>query len=479
MNRSQYIQEAHRQLHNTKYYLPIDAPLKHTIIPKINSTLQTLRNNSFLENKQMDYLLARPEDKDRYFYVLPKIHKEKEKWPTPCMPEGRPIVGDCATENRRVCDLIDHYLKPLSTKHDSYIQDTYDFINKIRNFSVDPDWILVTGDITALYTNMCIERILETVKSEMAKHPDPSRPDGEILELLKITLKNNDFEFNKKLFLQIQGTAMGYPYAPTLANIYLLDFDEKIKNGFKIKPKLYLRFLDDLYLIWPGSLEELKEFETYINTLIPDIKVTLNHNKHEIPFLDTTTFKHTDINTQTTTLQTRVYFKPTDSHQLLHANSFHPHHTHKGILKSQLIRFKRLSSFKADYDNTCNILFSVLKNRGYSTRLFRYYKNGIWHNRLPPKITRKEGPLLPIIITYSHISTKISKIWRDTISKNELFQKHNIITAYKRNRNLREILAPSRLRTPNTTTTATTTTTTTTNNSNNNDELNRQTETDT
>lgn len=446
LNRLDYINEAERQLNNNQYYRQIEARRKTEIIPKINATLNSLSKNSFIENKQHDYLLARPEDRDRYFYLLPKIHKPKEKWPSPHMPEGRPIVGDCATENRRVCDYIDSFLKPLATNHTSYLKDTYDFIGKIRDVRVDPDWILVTGDITSLYTNMCIERILLTVETEMRKHPDPSRPDREILDLLKLTLENNDFEFNNKIFLQIYGTAMGYPYAPNLANIFLLDFDQKLQNEFKIKPLFYFRFLDDIFFIWPGTVEDLGEFETYMNGLIPNIKVTLTHNNNEIPFLDTTVFKHTNQDTDSTSLQTRVFFKETDSHQLLHCKSFHPNHTHKGILKSQFIRFKRLSSFKADYDRTCSILFKAIKHRGYSARLFRHYKNGVWHNRLPPKKHKKGGPTLPIVIKYSPISTKISRVWRKIVAENELFKNHTIITAYERNRNLGEILAPTRLR---------------------------------
>ena len=54
-------------------------------------------------------------------------------------------------------------------------------------------------------------------------------------------------------------------------------------------------------------------------------------------------------------LQTRVFFKETDTHQLLHKNSYHPKHTTRGILKSQLLRFKRISSNHDDYNNACNI----------------------------------------------------------------------------------------------------------------------------
>jgi hypothetical protein len=42
--------------------------------------------------------------------------------------------------------------------------------------------------------------------------------DKEILELLKIMLNNNDFQFGGHTYLQISGTAMGIPFAPNYAN---------------------------------------------------------------------------------------------------------------------------------------------------------------------------------------------------------------------------------------------------------------------
>lgn len=118
---------------------------------------------------------------------------------------------------------------------------------------------------------------------------------------------------------------MGYPYAPHLANIYILEFDEKIMNGFHIKPKFYFRFLDDIFFIWPGTEEELGEFGRYINSLIPDITVTLNHHHGSILFLDTIIFKKTRPN--------HTEYHPTDA-GLFQTNRHTPTPTRQ-ILPSQ------------------------------------------------------------------------------------------------------------------------------------------------
>jgi hypothetical protein len=383
MNKTDYIQEAMRQLDNPKYYTRIDHPVFPDNATRINHILQQLFNTGFINRRQLIYLTANEDARPRVFYLLPKIHKQKDKWPNVKMPDGRPIVSDCSSESYRVSEFLDYHINPLSITHSSYIKDTYHFISKIRNTAVPHNCFLVTGDITALYTNMDITRTIEIVRRQFAAHPKPNRPDKELLELLEITLRGNDFQFNGQWFLQIMGTAMGKRYAPGLANLFLLEFDEKAQTGFRIKPQHYGRFLDDILFVWMDTLESLKEFNNYLNSLMTNIVVTLCVHSDKVDFLDTTVFKHTT--EDMTTLQTKVFFKETDTHQLLHKTSFHPKHTAKGVLKSQILRFKRICSFKDDFEQACQILFKALGARSYSKSLMRKLKRDIWNNYNPPK----------------------------------------------------------------------------------------------
>lgn len=442
MNKTAYLEEAYNQLNDTKYYNKIDEPRKEMLCQEINEILDKLVEDFVLSDKQYKYLLAKTQDSDRYFYLLPKVHKPVTKWPNPEMPSGRPIVGDCGTESRRVSDLLDHYIKPLANKHKSYVKDTYDFIKKVRNQKIGRDCLLVTGDITSLYTNMNINRTIAVLKMALKSNPQRGRPDKEIIMLLELIMKNNDFQFNEELFLQVFGTAMGKSFAPNLANLYLLDFDRQAMNGFRIKPSLFFRFLDDIFFVWNGTRDELREFEEFLNSITPSIKVTLNISDTEVDFLDTTIFKH-EHNSETT-LQTRVFFKATDTHQLLHTNSFHPPHTTPGILKSQIIRFKRLSSFKDDFDKTCHTLFHVLYGRGYSSRLLRKTKHDIWFNYNQKQTQDTTKPLLPIVIPYSPISVHLVREWKRILSQSKKFKEYRAIAAYTKHKNLKQILTRSK-----------------------------------
>ena len=93
-----YKQEGLRQLLNTHYYHEIDRPLANETVLKINNVLNKLVDSGFITDKQYDYLQASTPVKQRSFYLLPKVHKDRAKWPSPYMPEGRPIVSDCGSE---------------------------------------------------------------------------------------------------------------------------------------------------------------------------------------------------------------------------------------------------------------------------------------------------------------------------------------------------------------------------------------------
>ena len=99
----------------------------------------------------------------------------------------------------------------------SYLKDTSQFINEIKETHVDPNTLLVTIDVKSLYTSIPhsdgIKACKEALDSSVESLPD--RPDPSVLScLLEIVLKNNIFEFDGTVYKQLQGTAMGTKLAP-------------------------------------------------------------------------------------------------------------------------------------------------------------------------------------------------------------------------------------------------------------------------
>jgi hypothetical protein len=266
---------------------------------------------------------------------------------------------------------------------------------------------------------------------------------------LDLTLRNNDFTFNGEFFLQICGAAMGKHYAPSLADLYMEQLDDAANQYQIIILLLYSRFLDDLFFLWTGTVEQLQLFQTYLNQLLEGITVTLQWSRTSVDFLDTTVYKSAPFledGREKVKLLTKVFFKPTDTHQLLHKDSFHPRHTCLGVLKSQMLRFKRLSSTYDDYNQACKVLTDALAKRNYSRRLMRKYKNDTW-NAIERTSRKKEKSALtlPIVVPFNALGTALGRSWRHIIADNATFNTTRIVTAYTVGNNLHKSLVRSLL----------------------------------
>ena len=190
----------------------------------------------------------------------------------------------------------------------------------------------------------------------MERFPDKSRPDTEVLKLLEICLKCNEFMFDDKHYLQVQGTAMGHRYAPSYANLYMSEWERESLDKCPLKLTFYYRFLDDIIGGWEHGESAFLQFVVTLNKHHPSITVKHLLNKQSVDFLDTTIFfSDPDPSMSQKTILTRVYFKPTNTHAFLHKGSYHPKHTFKGIVKSQIICFHRISSHPSDLHNSISI----------------------------------------------------------------------------------------------------------------------------
>ncbi|KAE8277680.1 hypothetical protein D5F01_LYC24312 [Larimichthys crocea] len=108
--------------------------------------------------------------------------------------------------------------------------------------------------------------------------------------------------------------------------------------------------------------------------------------------------------TSHTRLHTKVYFKTTDTHALLHKNSYHPKHTFRGIIKSQIIRFHRICSQQSDFNKATSLLFKALRNRAYSKRFLRQIKNSTLASLAP---TRSHTPPAPAQVSVTTPNKKV------------------------------------------------------------------------
>ena len=113
-------------------------------------------------------------------------------------------------------------------------------------------------DVTSLYTNIPNKEGLVSIARSLIKHqPDFTLKYKTLLELLKLVLHKNNFQFNGEHYLQIGGTAMGTKVAPSYANLFMARLEEKLlekaRTDLQVELPLYLRYIDDIFFIFPYS----------------------------------------------------------------------------------------------------------------------------------------------------------------------------------------------------------------------------------
>lgn len=242
---------------------------------------------------------------------------------------------------------------------------------------------------------------------------------------------------------------MGKKFAPAYANIYMAQWEETFPKCPKI-PFCYLRFLDGVWGIWHHSHPDFQNFLKVLNSHHASIKVKSISSSQAIDFLDTTVYKGLGFPT-TGRLDFKVFFKETDTHALLHHQSYHPHHTFQGIVLAQLLRFRRICSQEESFEEAKQVLFKALRTRGYSrSRLWAIFKEHCQSIMDPAAPSpQAEEVLVLAIFTFSSASVGLTKAIRNnfaqTLADTSGGGNVSILAACKRNTNLRDLLVHSRL----------------------------------
>ena len=273
---------------------------------------------------------------------------------------GRPVISNCGTPTEKASEFLDHHLKPVMQKGKSYIKDSGDFINKIKELQSIPNGaILVTSDVVALYPSIPHEAGLKALKNALDNRENKSISTEDLIKMARFVLQNNYFEFNGIVKQQISGTAIGTKFAPTYACIFMDKLETDFLNTQEYLPLVWYRYIDDIFFIWTHGEEKLKFFLDDLNKYHPNINFTHESNKECINFLDL------KVSLLDNKLSTDLYIKPTDRHQYLHYSSSHPDHTKKSIVYSQTLRLNRICSVEADFVRHKKEMKSWFLKRGY------------------------------------------------------------------------------------------------------------------
>ena len=245
---------------------------------------------------------------------------------------------------------------------------------------------------------------------------------------------------------------MGTKMAPSYANLFMGYVEKELLERYPKKPLVWFRYIDDIFFVWTHGKEEHDKFLSYCNK-----------NRHGIIFevtpesVSTTSVPFLDIRVilRNNKLHTDLYVKPTDKFQYLNFNSSHPYHQKASLPYGLALRIKRICSDPGDFKSHCDKLVVLLRKRGFKMGLI---KDGIRKasllNRdelLQPTTVREKDERIIFSTTYNPMIPDLKEklynlqpILHSSPKCRKLFPQPPII-AYRRNRNLNDLLVSRRL----------------------------------
>ena len=225
-------------------------------------------------------------------------------------------------------------------------------------------------DVQSLYPNTDRKEGVDACSHMLDKRTNQSFPTRVIVKLIQLILKCNVTSFNGGFFHQIKETAMCTPMAVSYANIFMSEFKQHLLQDYtqknKYKPALWLRFIDDIFLVWIGDEASLKSFLIYCNEysksrdMSSNIKFSYSYSLSTVSFLDLKVTIEKD-----GSLTTSLFSKPSVTFQYLSAKSNHSPHIIKALPKLQFICICRICSYTTDYWKHATEFIKFFTKRGY------------------------------------------------------------------------------------------------------------------
>ena len=221
MDRTEYNKKAEELLNTWTYKKISEDPTKKQN-NKLISILKNIKAEGGLNEETYRRLYPTAAVPSK-FYGLPKIHK-------PGIPLI-PIVSSIGAATYNTAKELAKILKPLVGMSAHHVHNTRDFVEQIKDVRLKQGECIISYDVTALFTSVPINPVLDIIKHRLANdhdlHKRTTMSVSHIISLLEFCLKRTSFVYQGQFYQQIEGAARGSPCSPIVANIFMEKFEEE------------------------------------------------------------------------------------------------------------------------------------------------------------------------------------------------------------------------------------------------------------
>lgn len=372
----------------------------------VNNLVKSWTRKKLITEQQKNKLICH-NGHTPFIYGLPKLHKEN-------IPL-RPIVSNIDSPTYNLSKFLSNTISNVLGNSEYHVKDSWQFCEFIKKQIVPNNHIIMSLDVTSLYTNIPTNLAIECINNKWPEitNYSPLTKD-EFINAVSLCLNSTYFTYNNNFYSQIFGTAMGSPISATIANLVMEELENAVLKKLNYKPIFYKRYVDDCLICIPR--DKIEYTINTFNDFHPRLQFTseIEVNK-TINFLDIT-IKHSEQGK----IETNWYTKNIWSERYLNFKSHTPNRYKKSVVNSLTDHAIKLAHPKYRPENLKKIK-KVLEINSYPKHFYEpIIKNRIYtiynKNKKQPKQNNSKYISMPYIPTVSENISNILKPYNITIA---------------------------------------------------------------
>ena len=279
--------------------------------------------------------------------------------------KGRPIVAATDSPSTKLSKLFSRHLNYLLRFIPCHLKDGDSFVNFIKSWTMDGEYLIATLDVENLYGSIPYEddngeaglfSIVLRFYEEFRDASDFFRemPASDFLDLLRLSLTSDTILCQNSFYSQSTGLSMGNPVAPQLAIIFMDFVEQKLLDRLSSQDSYihWKRYIDDVFLVFPSHLDcnDILQLANQIHSKIK-FSMQLPNDDGFLPYLDCEVRLHMG------RFSSRIYFKECHSGVIQHWTSNSSRASKRGIIMGEL----RRATFRSTTDFLTYSIDKVLR----------------------------------------------------------------------------------------------------------------------
>ena len=220
MDKTEYVQKMEEKFSDTSTYVKMNRDPTQEIKDELAGQLHELLESGMID-KGLHRQLCPNTTQNPRASSSPKIHTEG--YPL------RKIVDSMNSVVKNIDKYESRIIKTYTLNNPSSIRNSKEFVDKLKDLKIPDNQKLISFDVVALYPSVPQEEALKVFEEELLQDRELKIKTpitaSKLMKLFRTCLKKTYFVFNRTLYLQIDGLAIGASSSVFLAELFMMKLE--------------------------------------------------------------------------------------------------------------------------------------------------------------------------------------------------------------------------------------------------------------